>query len=353
MSKQTTSVRHAFSALASLVIIITGIKLGGTLVIPLLLSLFLTLLIHPVVNHLAHFRIPRALGITLTLTAFVLFMMIFLGTIGQSAREFSIALPGYKTQLIATFKEVQELLAQRHIQVDLQTVIASLDTSSLVGFFTNLLGKFGSTMSYTLLILLMTIFMLVEAPQLSGKIRAAVSDPEHTLPNINRFVTSFNRYIVLKTVISLITGVLVSSMLWVKGVNFFILWGLTAFLMNYIPNIGSILAAIPGVLLTLLQFGGADAALVAAGYIAINLIMGNVVEPKIMGKGLGLSSLVVFLSLIIWGWLLGPVGMLLSVPLTMCIKIWMESSDDWRPVAILLGPDLKKLEKHHEHKPLD
>ena len=350
MSTQTTSVRHIFLSLASLVIIITGIKLGDALVVPLLLSLFLTLLIHPVVEQLTRLYIPRALGITLTLTAFILLMMMFLGTIGQSAKEFSAALPGYKEQLITTFKEVQVILAQRGIEVDLQTVVTSLDSSSLVGFFTDMLSKLGSTMSFTLLILLVTVFMLIEAPVLPDKIRAALKTPENTLPNFNRFVLSFNRYIALKTVISLITGILVTFMLWAKGVNFYILWGLVAFLMNYIPNIGSIMAAIPGILLTLLQFGGADAIIISAGYVAINIVIGSVLEPRIMGQGLGLSPLVVLLSLIVWGWLLGPVGMLLSVPLTICIKILMESSDDWKYIAILLGPEIQPTDgaKHVE-----
>ncbi|OED43700.1 hypothetical protein ACH42_09475 [Endozoicomonas sp. (ex Bugula neritina AB1)] len=340
MSKQATSVRHAFSGLASLVIIIAGIKLGDALVAPLLLSLFITLLIHPVVEYLARFHIPRILGITFTLTAFVLFMVVFVGIIGQTSEDFSAALPGYKEQLVTTLKGVQVLLTERGIQVDLHTIATSLDSSSLVGLFTDMLGKLGSTMSYMLLILLMVVFMLIEAPILSNKIKATMKNSEHTLPNINRFVLSFNRYIALKTIISFITGLLVTAMLWIKGVNFYVLWGLMAFLMNFIPNIGSILAAIPGVLLTLLQLGGADALIISAGYISINIIIGNVLEPKIMGQGLGLSPLVVFLSLIIWGWLLGPVGMLLSVPLTICIRIMMESSTYWKKVAILLGPEL-------------
>ena len=131
---------------------------------------------------------------------------------------------------------------------------------------------------------------------------------------------------------------LVGTMLWAKGVNFYVLWGLVAFLFNFIPNVGSIVAAIPGVLMTLLQFGYTDATLIMTGYIAINVSIGNIIEPNVMGQGLGLSPLVVFLSLIFWGWLLGPVGMILSVPLTMFIKIMMESSRRWENVAILLGP---------------
>ena len=115
------------------------------------------------------------------------------------------------------------------------------------------------------------------------------------------------------------------------------LWSVTAFLFNFIPNIGSIIAAVPAVLLAFVQLGPTTAGLAAIGYVVTNMVMGNVIEPRFMGRGLGLSTLVVFLSLIFWGWLLGTVGMLLSVPLTMIVKLALESSDDSRWLALLLA----------------
>lgn len=336
---KTTHVRHSFQGLAALIIIMTGIKLGSTLVIPLLLSALLTLLANPVVNALTRFKIPRVIGILLTLTAFVIFALFFLGNIASTVQEFTAALPGYREQLTATFKSAQDYLAQKDIYIGLNTLTDSFDPSALVSLMTNMIGKLGSTMSFALLILIATIFMLLEAPLLPGKLRIALSSPDHELQSMRRFLRSFNRYVALKTLISMVTGLLVGSMLWVKGVNFYVLWGLVAFLFNFIPNVGSIVAAIPGVLLTLLQFGYTDAMLIMAGYMAINITIGNIIEPNVMGQGLGLSPLVVFLSLIFWGWLLGPVGMILAVPLTLFIKIMMESSKRWRNVAILLGPD--------------
>ena len=148
---------------------------------------------------------------------------------------------------------------------------------------------------------------------------------------------SVRGYLAIKTLTSLSTGILVSLMLAVLGVDFAILWGLLAFLLNYVPNIGSILAAVPAVLLALLLGGLPSALLVTAGYVLINVIIGNVVEPRLMGEGLGLSTLVVFLSLVLWGWLLGPVGMLLSIPLTTTLKIVLEGREATRPLALLLG----------------
>ena len=138
---------------------------------------------------------------------------------------------------------------------------------------------------------------------------------------------------------SLITGTLVALWVTLLGIDFPLLWGLLAFLLNYIPNIGSILAAVPVMLLALVQFGVGSALLVAVGFLAINMVMGNLIEPRVLGHGVGLSPLVVFLSLVVWGWVLGPVGLLLSVPLTMTLKIALESSDETRWLAILLGPE--------------
>lgn len=336
---KSTQVLQVLQGLAALIIIMTGIKLASTLVIPLLLSALLALLANPIVNFLHRYKIPRIIGIALTLFSFVIFALYFLGNIASTIRDFTAALPGYREQLTEHLIQVQTQLSDKGIPIDLKAVADSFDTTTLIGPLTNMIGTVGSTMSFTLLILIATIFMLLEAPLLPGKLRYALSSPDHELQSMRRFLNAFNRYVALKTLISMVTGLLVGTLLWSKGVNFYVLWGLMAFLFNFIPNVGSIVAAIPGVLLTLLQFGIGDAVMVMAGYLVINVTIGNLIEPNVIGRGLGLSPLVVFLSLIFWGWLLGPVGMILAVPLTMFLKIMMESSAHWRNMAILLGPD--------------
>ena len=146
----------------------------------------------------------------------------------------------------------------------------------------------------------------------------------------------------LKTIVSLATGVLVTLILVLIGVDYPILWGMLAFAFNFIPNIGSIIAAVPAVLLALIQLGPKGALTTAACYFVINILIGSVIEPRFMGKGLGLSTLVVLLSLLFWGWVLGPVGMLLSVVLTILLKIMLDSSEKTRSLALLLGPNPKE-----------
>lgn len=139
----------------------------------------------------------------------------------------------------------------------------------------------------------------------------------------------------------------------ILGVDYAVLWALTAFLLNFVPTIGSILAAIPAMLLALVQIDLQSALLVAVGYLVVNTLVGSILEPKIMGHGLGLSTLVVFVSLVFWGWVLGPVGMFLSVPLTMSLKIALDANPQTRPIAIMLGPEIREPPRNRPIGPSD
>ena len=167
--------------------------------------------------------------------------------------------------------------------------------------------------------------------------RQLLPRPEQSLVHLARFVDTVKTYLVIKSVMSLITGAGIALYLIVIGVDFALLWGWIAFFMNFVPYVGSLIAAIPVIVLTLLDPGPDIALLVAFGYLAINILVGNVIEPRYLGQGLDLSTLVVFLSLVFWGWLFGPVGMFLSAPLTMLLKIAAESHPNGRGLSVLLG----------------
>ncbi len=200
-----------------------------------------------------------------------------------------------------------------------------------------LLSSLSSVLSNTILILMIIVFVLLEAADIPGKLRAISKNPDQSIGNFLKINDNIKRYIAIKTLLSLLTGISVVIWLLILKIDYALLWGLLAFILNFIPNIGSIIAAIPAILLSLIQFGSGMAVLTTLGYLVVNFIFGTVMEPKMMGKGLGLSTLIVFLSLIFWGWILGPIGMLLSVPLTMVVKIALDNSDDTRWIATLLG----------------
>ena len=183
---------------------------------------------------------------------------------------------------------------------------------------------------------------MLEISGLPLKLKKILSKPDVSISRFQEIFQNINKYIAIKTWISLGTGLLVYILLLIIGVDYAILWAVLAFVLNFIPTIGSIIALIPPALLTIVQLGFGEAGIVLVGYLIINTIMGNILEPRFMGKGLGLSTLVVFLSLIFWGWILGPIGMLLSVPLTITIKIALDSSDETRWLSVMLGPDSSK-----------
>jgi len=189
------------------------------------------------------------------------------------------------------------------------------------------------------LIMFTTMFILFDALDFPRKVQSAKGkDSEKILKQITLFVKSTNEYMAIKASVSFATGILIWIGLSLVGLDFALLWGVIAFVLNFVPNIGSILAAVPAVLLAFVQLGPTSTLLVAAIYVAVNIIIGNLVEPKLMGKRLGLSLLAVFLSLVFWGWLFGSVGMLISVPLTMAVKFAVMNNPQTRWFAVLLSP---------------
>ncbi|MBX3439358.1 MAG: AI-2E family transporter, partial [Planctomycetaceae bacterium] len=197
---------------------------------------------------------------------------------------------------------------------------------------------FSGVLSQALLIVVMTIFLLAEGATFPRKLEAVAGATRSRLSDVQRITDDVNHYMAIKTGTSLLTGGFVALALWMLKIDFAVLWGLTAFLLNYVPNIGSIIAAVPAVLLALLQYGFGMALVVTGVYLAVNMAIGYFIEPRWMGRGLGLSTLVVFVSLVFWGWVLGPVGMVISVPLTMAVKIALEGGEETRWIAVLMGP---------------
>ncbi|WP_416305336.1 AI-2E family transporter [Neptunicella sp. SCSIO 80796] len=325
--------------LASIVIILAGVKAASTVLVPFLLSIFIAISCYPLVEFAAKYKVPRWLAILLVIALIVVMGMFLAGLVGQSMNDFSEKLPQYQTQLGDKLVWLTSQLQVLDIRIDKKQLLSHFDPGMAMGLASNLLSGLGGVMANFMLILLTVVFMLFEADSFPHKVHIAMDDPSMKIQHIDRFLASVKNYLAIKTGVSLVTGVLAGLLTYLLGVDHYMLWAVFAFLLNYIPNIGSIIAALPAVLLALVQIGPTTAGLVALGYFMINMVMGNVVEPRFMGRGLGLSTLVVFLSLIFWGWLLGAVGMLLSVPLTMIVKIALESNEDSRWLAILLGSE--------------
>ncbi|HHP8474140.1 TPA: AI-2E family transporter [Klebsiella aerogenes] len=327
--------------LGMLVIILTGIRFAADIIVPFILALFLAVVINPLVQLMVRCRVPRVLAISLLVGAIVLLAVVLLASLGTSLNELARTLPQYRTSLAEPLKTVTPWLQRFGFTVSAIELNKYIDPNAVMTLVTSLLTQLSNAMSSIFLLLLTVVFMLLEVPQLPAKLQQLMSRPVEGMGAIQRAIDSVSHYLVLKTAISLVTGLVVWGMLALLDVRFAFMWGLLAFALNYIPNIGSVLAAIPPILQVMVFGSLYEALIVTAGYLIINLVFGNILEPRIMGRGLGLSTLVVFLSLIFWGWLLGPVGMLLSVPLTIIVKIALEQTNGGQSIAFLLS-DLSK-----------
>lgn len=327
--------------LGMLVIILAGVKVAADVIVPFILALFIAVVLNPVIRRLEKIRVPRVLAITIVVVLIVLFMALLLTYLGTSLNELARTLPQYRSSLLAPLQDMEPWLQRVGIRVSVDQLVNYIDPNAAMTLVSSLINQLSNAMTSVFLLLLTVVFMLIEVPQLPVKLQQLMARPAEGMNAIQRGLDSVSHYLVLKTAISLVTGLVVWIMLSMLEVRFAFIWGILAFSLNYIPNIGSVLAAIPPVVQVFVFSGFYDALIVVAGYLAINLVFGNILEPRVMGRGLGLSTLVVFLSLIFWGWLLGPVGMLLSVPLTIVVKIALEQNEGGKSIALLLS-DMSK-----------
>ncbi len=337
MTTTTPSCGRFLTAFASLIIIIAGLKNAQDLIVPFLLAAFIAILCLPSLNWLERRHLPTALNIFIVISVALLTGLLLAVFVGSSLHDFSRTLPTYQARLHEQTRTLFDWLNQHGIDISSQIVLDYFDPSAAMKIAANTLSGVGAVLTDGFLILLTVIFILFEASAMPKKLKEALRNPDQSFAQFSRITQSVQGYLVIKTAVSLLTGAAVIIWLIVLDVDYPILWGLLAFLLNFVPNIGSIIASIPAILLAVVQHGVGVALLVAGGYVIVNVVVGNIIEPRFMGKQLGLSPLVVLLSLIIWGWVLGPVGMLLSVPLTMIVKIAFETTEDLRWIAILLG----------------
>jgi len=324
---------------ASLVIIIAGMQAAAPLLVPFLMSAFVAIICIPPMQWLIERRIPPAAAVFIVITGLVLIALVITGFAGASVAGFSKNLPLYQSRLEMQMGQFIVWLSAHGIIIPDNAIRDNLNLSAAMGMAGAFLSGVGNVLANTFFIVLTVIFIMFEAVALPHK-WALIGEHAPSTGAVEQFTRSVNSYLMIKTAVSATTGILVAILLTVLGVDYPVLWGLVAMLFNFVPNIGSIIAAVPAMLLALVQFGPGEMLYTAIGYVIINLVMGNVVEPRFMGRGVGLSTLVVFVSLVFWGWALGLVGMLLSVPLTMIVKLALESREETRWIAVLLGPDV-------------
>ena len=329
--------------LAAFVVVLAGIKSATTIIVTLLVALFVALLSAPLSIGLQRRGIPNVLSVLIVLILLLSVIAALSAVVGGSVNAFSLAAPTYEARLNEQLESIWVLAASYDLPIDATQLRQSLNTSGVFTLLSNFLTALGSLLTNGFLILLIVVFILMEAASMPQKMRVAFDRGEHEpFLAFTQFMKHLNQYLVIKTLIGVATGIAVTAFLLAEGIDFPFVLGLLAFLLNYIPTLGSVLAGLPAIILAFLEFGLGSAGLTTLVYLGVNIGLGQVIEPRLQGKGLGLSPMVVFLSLIFWGWLLGIVGILLAIPLTMTAKLAFEESPRYRWLAILLGPERPK-----------
>ncbi len=322
--------------LACLVIIVAGLKAAAAILVPFVLALFLAVVSMPIMFGLRMRRVwaPVAIGLTVMLNVLVFGLMVLMGT--NSLGELNTKLPRYVSLFRGHWGRWMMELDQRGIPASAYLTPDPVDPARMFALVSSTVQAIAQMFSIAFIIGLIMVFVLAEATVFPFKFQAILGGNRQGRLRITQIVQEVQAYLGLKFVLSLATGVLVTLLCQFAALDFPVLLGLIAFVLNFVPTIGSIIAALPGVALALVLHGEVTALVVALGYFGINTVIGNLMDPHIMGRRMGLSTLVVVLSLLFWGWLWGPIGALLSVPLTMVTKIALQNVPDLRWIAVLL-----------------
>lgn len=324
---------------AAIVVIIAGINLAQSVVVLLLISVFLALLGTPAVLWLKEKRLPSIIAVLIVMTVMVIILILIGAQIVTSISNFSDELPLLQSSIKEQLLELSVFLKSKGFSGTQKLLMNYINPEALIKLTAGLVSGLSSVISNLLLILLTVTFILLEVSSFPKKLRTILGNPEQIFPRFTKYVVDMKRYMIIKTLINLAAGILIAIWMYMLGVQFPILWGFLAFLLHYIPNIGGVISAIPAALLALVQLGMGSALLVVAGNILVGFIIGNVIEPRLMGNKLGLSTLVVFLSLIFWGSMLGLVGAILCIPLTITLKFAFESNKRTEWIGVLLGSE--------------
>ena len=351
-SKFQNNIQFNLKIVVVLLSILTIIGIGyvmsqaRSILLPFALAVFISYVMYPIINFFEKKKIPGFLSVLLTILIGVGAVVLLVDLISGSIQSFTTEFSKYEPRITQITGQITSIL---NIPAGTfsggggtEDTIASkiLENFSIGGFLSGVVNSVSSILSNLFLIALILLFMLMSRNQLNTKVTSAFTEDTSARISmvINNINTQIQKYIVAKTIISLITALLFFIILTAFGVEFTVIWGILAFVLNFIPNIGSLIATALPLFIVFIQFNNPMMVLwVGLPLIAVQQIMGNIVEPKYLGKSVNLSPLVILFSLVFWGWLWGILGMFLSVPITVMIKIILENIESTKPLSVLMG----------------
>ena len=323
--------------MAAFAIVVASMKAAATIIVPFLLAVFISIIAGSPLIWLRHKGLPMWLSLSIIILIVIGVMLLLVFLLGASLEGFTRELPNYYARLREILLGMIRGAQEYGLEISENSVREVLDPTRAIGIADDILSGLTNLLGNTVLILLTITFILVESASFPTKLLRIVG--HDTVSTQKLILARVRKYIAVKTIISAATGTCIGILALLVGLDFPFLWAMLGFLLNYVPTIGSIIAGVPACLIALVQLGIWPMLATAVGYFAINTVFGNLIEPRVMGRTMGLSTLVVFLSLVFWGWVLGPIGMLLSVPLTMVAKIILEQNENTLPIAILLDSE--------------
>ena len=334
---ESERIEYYFFYLSAFVIIIGGLKMASQAVVILFLSIFIASILSPVLAKLQKFKVPKYLAYFLILMMIVMTLLFVFYIINTSLKDFGSNLPFYETKLKKIVLDLLSWLNGFGFEIEPKSILEGINIGALFNLTAGAAGNIGLFLSKMMLVFIGVAFILVESTHFEKKLDIIFKRDKDAQKNFRLFSRNIQKYFSIKTLTSILTGSMITVTLMFFEIDYPILWGFLGFLLNFIPVIGSLIASVPALFLALIHYDLTTVVWLAFIYIIINNLISNVLEPKFMGQGLGLSPAIIFFSLIFWGWVLGPVGMFLAVPLTMTLKIAFDSSEKTRWIGILLS----------------
>ncbi len=332
------------ACLVIVVIFIGGVVLqqAKPVLFPFFLAVFLSFLLYPVQDFLTRIKIPKFLSIIFILLVTVTIIYLLGALFYSAGKTFAAEFPKYGQKISTILISLQEKLNLSPLNLETVDWTKQLDLNKIGGLVVSSLGPFFSFISNLFLISIFLIFMLAGRGKTQEKLKKSLNkkNARKVIEVVEKIDGQIQKYLVIKTIVSLFTGIFVTVVLLIFGVDFAIVFGFLTFLMNYIPNIGSFIATAFPIIIAFFQFETIWPAFwIMVLLMSIQMIMGNFIEPKLMGRGLGLSPLVVLFFLFFWGWLWGIPGMILSVPIAAIVKIICSNIDELNIIAVLMSKD--------------
>ncbi len=323
--------------MASAVAVLAGMRAASPVIGPVLIALLITIAWSPASDWLRKRGLPSTLaaltGILLGIAIIALLALLVWSSLAQLQNN----LPQYTERINDVRASLNSLLEDLPFDSSHLLSAESLQPGALVSRALGVIGGITTTAGNLALLILIMAFMMIEAVRYPQKLRDAIATTDTSGEQLTAFAESMRSYVVINTIFGLAAAVINTVFLMIVGVDFALLWGVLSFFLSFLPNVGFVLALVPPALLALLQFGVGKAVIVVVGFSVINTIVDTLIKPRFFGESLDISPAVVVISLVFWGWLLGPVGALLAVPLTLAARYLLASFDDVRWIAHLIS----------------